>query len=152
MCSFLWNQLISSHVMNSQDSIIYTSWDNYICINSITEHVDLPHSTFMSLRYFDRFRPIDVPESNWPIFTSTHDQWVVPLKSQASIFVTFEQTIHTLQGIKIPNEQTGIICRTHSNVVLIDHHFWDWSIMTSQVRASLGTLVPQAEHLIHASR
>ena len=90
--------------MDCNDTIISATRHNDVGVYSITEHVDVAHCALMRLRNLDGFSSVDVPKGQGAILTSTNDQRVVPLESQAGVFMAFEQTVYALQSAKIPNQ------------------------------------------------
>lgn len=91
MGSLLVDQLISSHVVSSNDPVIDTSRENHVGIDLIRVKMDLSNRSSMSLSFLDGFGSIDVPEGDRPVLAARNNQGVVPLEGQACVFVTFEK-------------------------------------------------------------
>ena len=117
--------------MSDHSSIVYTCCQDNVGVESVTIEVDLADCSFMSLGLFDRLRSVDVPESKRPVFASTDNQRIVPFEVHTGVSVAFEESIHTLMGVQVPDEQRGVIRRTDCYVVLVNLHFRDGSTMTS---------------------
>ena len=117
---------MSAHVVGDQLAVLQACGEDDVIIDAITVEVYLADRPCVRVGHLSNALPsVDVPDRHRAASVTRHNQAVPPLKLYDWLFVSVEQALGALFGVKIPYEQTGVVGRRDADVLVVDEDLGD---------------------------